>query len=57
MWPPDELVTEKNLCSPATRLIGVLAPEGRSMAIADDEQKLSQSLTTTSCCVSLTIET
>ena len=57
MCAPVALVTEKSLCSPAIRLIGALAPGWRLIAIGDDEQKLSQSLTTTVCCVSLTIDT
>ena len=57
MCAPVALVTEKSLCSPAIRLIGALAPGWRLIAIGDDVQKLSQSLTTTVCCLSLTIDT
>jgi hypothetical protein len=48
---------EKNLWSCAMRLIGVLAPGCKGVAMGDDEQKLSQSLTTTVCGVSFAIET
>jgi hypothetical protein len=57
MWSPVALVIEKNLWSWAMRLIGVLAPGCKSIAIGEDEQKLSQSLTTTACGVSFAIET
>jgi len=48
---------EKSLWSCATRLIGVLAPGCKGIAMGEDEQKLSQSLTTTACDVSFAIET
>jgi hypothetical protein len=57
MWSPVALVMEKNLWSCAMRLIGALPPGCRSIAIGEDEQKLSQSLTTTACDVSFAIET
>jgi hypothetical protein len=57
MWSPVTLVIEKSLWSCAMRLIGVLPPGCKTIAMGEDEQKLSQSLTTTVCCVSFAIET
>jgi len=56
-WSPVAVVMEKSLWSCATRLIGVLAPGCKGIAMGEDEQKLSQSLTTTACGVSFAIET